>query len=191
MAELERAETFTGYHNMDDDQDEIMDEEHWNWPVLITRIFCFFLLFLIIVCVILEVITPRFLILAAIICGFLVLIVVATYIDPRKWYSIICRKRQAADPTPARTIGGTTSQHQGPSENFSATNPLAANRTGASSPRPPPRPSNLTAIPVTVTNPTGAPIQMIERNSVGTSPPTTTTKTTSQNQRSSTNRTNS
>ena len=160
MADLERAETFTGYNNMRDD-DEIMDEEVWNWPVLMTRVFCFFLLFLIILCVILEVITPKFLVLAAIICGFLVLVVIATYIDPRKWWSIICRTQQP-DPTPARTVTS-------PRNPTDTTNPLAASRPGTIPPRPPSRPPTVGIAPTVV--PSGNPIQMIERNSLtGSSP---------------------
>jgi hypothetical protein len=146
MADLERATTFTGYEGMAD-QDPIIDEEHWNWPVLLTRVFCFFLLFLIVICVALEEISRRFLVLAAIICGVLVIVIVATYIDPRKWWAIICR-RQPAEPTPARTIRGS---HGG------------SNRTDYNPPRYNNRP---TTIPATVVNVSvDNPIQMVERHS--------------------------
>jgi hypothetical protein len=91
-----------GTYNRMDDEGGIIDEEHWNWSVLMMRVFCFFLLFLIILCVGLEAITRRFLVLAAIICGFLVLVIIATYVDPRKWIGIICRCERSTDPTPAR-----------------------------------------------------------------------------------------
>lgn len=61
--------------------DGILDEEHVHWKVLGMRIFCFLLLFLIIVCCSLEEISPRFLVLAAMMCGLLVLIILATFID--------------------------------------------------------------------------------------------------------------
>lgn len=170
MSDLERAETFTGYNNMRDQDDEIMDEEHWNWPVLLTRIFCFFLLFLIIICVILEVITPRFLVLAAIICGFLILVVVGTYVDPRKWWSIICR-RQQDEPTPARTLGNP--RPPGNDGTNMIVNPLATSRPGTVSPYQPPRPNNVGIAPTVVSAKSENPIQMVERNSLGTSPSTT------------------
>lgn len=93
----------TQYNRMDDDGG-ILDEEHWNWPVLLARILCFFLLFLIILCVGLEALTQKFLILAAIICGALVFVIVGTYVDPRKWLGILCRCQRSTDPTPARTF---------------------------------------------------------------------------------------
>jgi hypothetical protein len=66
------------------EEDGIMDEETWNWSALIARVFAFFLLFLIIICIGLEAITRKFLVLAAIICVLLVIVIVGTYIDLRE-----------------------------------------------------------------------------------------------------------
>lgn len=147
--DLERAVTFTGYNEMEDE--EIMDEETWNWPVLLTRIFCFFLVFMILLCVALEWISPRFLVLAAIICGVLLLVLVATYIDPRKWFSIctriFCCRKAPEEPTPARTV---RSPHALP-----ATTIVSANNNN--------RPIKPTVI--TTATVVGNPIQMVQRDS--------------------------
>jgi hypothetical protein len=82
--DLERSVTFSDYRPMDEELG-MMDEETINWPVLCTRIFAFFLLLLIIVCFALEEITPRFLILAAIIGALLVLVIFSTYFDIRRY----------------------------------------------------------------------------------------------------------
>lgn len=94
MAELESNPSLSNYNEMDEDDLGIMDEEMVNWPVLCTRIFAFFLLFLIIVCFALEEITKRFLILAAIICVVLILVIVFTYVNV---YRFICCQKPPAD----------------------------------------------------------------------------------------------
>lgn len=97
---LERAETFTDYNQMTDvfgvprgaavgmnggATDEvdlgILDEERVHWRVLAARIFCFFLLFLILLCCSLEQVSPKFLILAVLMSVLLVFVIIATYID--------------------------------------------------------------------------------------------------------------
>ncbi len=85
----------------------MLDEETWHWPTLIARIFSFFLLALILVCIGLEEITDRFLILAAMICVFLALVIVVTYDRPRKF--IIgcmcgcCRKEEEREGSSANS----------------------------------------------------------------------------------------
>lgn len=91
-------------------EDGVLDEETWNWSALIARVFAFFLLFLIIICIGLEAITRRFLILAAIICVLLVIVIIGTYVDLREkccWW--ICpRKRQLSD-NPLENSSSTSS----------------------------------------------------------------------------------
>jgi hypothetical protein len=151
--DLERAVTFTGYDEMQD-PDPIIDEEHWNWTVLLTRIFCFLLVFVIIVCVALEAITPKFLVLAAIICGLLVIVLIATYIDPRKWWSIICRMcgKPPQEPTPATVHHPHLHPHSNRSSHQST--PSSARS----------RPPTIQATVVS-TQAVDNPIQMVSRNS--------------------------
>ncbi len=102
-----------------EEDDGIMDEEHWNWSALIARVFAFFLLFLIILCIGLEAITRRFLILAAIICVLLVIVIIGTYIDLREkccWW--LCPRDQKINDNPIESS----------STSASVTNPLV---TGA------------------------------------------------------------
>ena len=74
----------------EDGDDGFLDEETVHWKVLVARIFAFFLLFLILLCIGLEAITRKFLILAAIICGLLVIVIVATYVDSRNRFCWCC-----------------------------------------------------------------------------------------------------
>lgn len=72
------------------EEGSIWDEETWHWPTLIARIFAFLLLALILVCIGLEEITKKFLVLAAIMCVVLAMCICATYVDIRKRCG--CRK---------------------------------------------------------------------------------------------------
>ena len=63
------------------DSSSIMDEETINWRMFFTRIFLILLLCLVIVCLGLYNLNHAFLILAALICGFLILCLVATFVD--------------------------------------------------------------------------------------------------------------
>lgn len=99
--DLERVTTFSDYnapasntnYNVMEEELGMMDEEVVNWPVLCTRIFAFFLLFLIIICFALEEITQRFLLLAAIIGVLLVIVIFSTYFDIRR-IICCCRKKR-------------------------------------------------------------------------------------------------
>jgi hypothetical protein len=95
--DLERANSFgdyqTSHYEEFNDDDGIIDEERVNWPILLARIFSFFLLFCIFVFVALGGLDLEFLVLAAIVAGFLILVVVATYRDPRLW----CQKEPKND----------------------------------------------------------------------------------------------
>jgi hypothetical protein len=146
--DLERAVTFTGYEEFQD-HEGILDEEQWNWPVLLTRVFSFFLLFVIIVCVALEEISKRFLVLAAIVCGLLVLVLVATYVDPRKWLGILLCRRQQQQPTPALTYNNRNSSINISNHVSLANRPL------------PVTPTIITPVSNSIKNP----IQMIDRSS--------------------------
>lgn len=105
--DLERAVTFTDYKEMEEEL--IIDEEHVNYPILCARIFSFFLLFLIILCLALEEITKRFLFLAALICALLILVIVSTYIDPRKLFKY-CLTRDTARITSNNIIANPLQQ---------------------------------------------------------------------------------
>lgn len=63
------------------DEDGFLDEESWNWPVLCARIFAFVLLFLVLVCLCLYDLNPKFLVLAAFIAIGLMLVILGTYIN--------------------------------------------------------------------------------------------------------------
>ncbi|RYH32194.1 hypothetical protein EON65_01065 [archaeon] len=115
MADLERADTFsldraqtftvlyqnqmadgitftTPYNQMNDDPG-ILDEERVNWTRLLTRVLSFFLLFVVIVMCGLYEISPKFLVLAAIVCVVLIITIVATYVDLRPYFCFLCRRR--------------------------------------------------------------------------------------------------
>jgi hypothetical protein len=147
--DLERAVTFTGYEEFQD-HEGILDEEQWNWPVLLTRVLCFFLLFVIIVCVALEEISKRFLVLAAVVGGLLVLVLVATYVDPRKWFGILFCRRQQQQPTPAMTYNNSTVSSTGNHVSM-ANRPLPI----------PPTVISPAASSISIKNP----IQMVDRSS--------------------------
>jgi len=103
--DLERANSFgdfqtTHYEEFQDEDEGIMDEERVNWPILCARIFSFFLLFCIFVFVALGGLDLLFLIIAAIISGFLIFVVIATYRDPRLW----CQKPPKKDRRVRATI---------------------------------------------------------------------------------------
>lgn len=93
-----------------EEEDGILDEETWNWSALIARVFAFFLLFLIIICIGLEAITRRFLILAAIICVLLVIVIIGTYIDLREkccWW--ICPRPRHLSENPIENSSSSAS----------------------------------------------------------------------------------
>lgn len=134
--DLERANSFgdyqTAHYEEFQDDDGIIDEERVNWPILCARIFSFFLLFCIFVFVALGGLNLAFLVLAAIIAGFLLLVVVATYRDPRLW----CQKApkrdlhrvQASIVRPPAVITRSTNPQPGVTTNTLATtsNPMHA-----------------------------------------------------------------
>jgi hypothetical protein len=84
---LSRSDTFQGWdvHNEQrmttDPDDSIMDEETWDWPVLLTRVFCLFLVFIILVLLSLGEIDYRLMVLAAIVFVLLLLIIIGTFVD--------------------------------------------------------------------------------------------------------------
>lgn len=80
--------------NGEDDDDGFMDEETVHWRVLAARVLAFFLLFMILLCIGLEAVTRRFLLLAAIICGVLVIVIVCTYVDARNRFCWCCIRDQ-------------------------------------------------------------------------------------------------
>lgn len=77
------------YRTMNDDG-EVLDEETINWPVLLTRVFAFFLLFLVILFCSLEEVSHKFLWLAAIVCVVLLVVIVCTYVDLRPYICCCC-----------------------------------------------------------------------------------------------------
>ena len=80
--------------NRQTEQDELMDEETWHWPTLLARIFAFFLLFVTILCLCLQAISKRFLILAAIVCVLLIVVIVGTFVDLRtKCFWWLCPRK--------------------------------------------------------------------------------------------------
>lgn len=77
-------------------EDTILDEETVHWKVLATRLFCFFLLFLVILCCILEFLSWKLLVLAAFICAFLIFVIIGTYVDLQPYLlatynTLLCR----------------------------------------------------------------------------------------------------
>lgn len=74
-------------------EDSILDEEVVHWRKFAARIFCCLLLLIIIICCALEVISPRFLILAGLVCGLLILLLLATYIDILAFIRAPCKKK--------------------------------------------------------------------------------------------------
>jgi hypothetical protein len=92
--------------------DSIMDEETIHWRVLFTRIFLIILLLLVIVCLGLYDLNPSFLFLAIFICGFLVICLVATFVDLSFiWRRCLCMKAQEA-PAGGANVTGTNSSDQ-------------------------------------------------------------------------------
>lgn len=77
------------YRSFNDDGD-VIDEETINWPALLTRVFAFFLLFLVILFCSLEEVSEKFLWLAAIVCVVLLVVIVCTYVDLRPYLCCCC-----------------------------------------------------------------------------------------------------
>lgn len=138
---LDRAQSFTDYKPMEDQvvaEEEIIDEEHVHWKVLLTRVFCFFLLFLVILFCALVGVNRRFVFLAAFICIFLVFVIIATYVDIparlRSWW-VILTGRPLYPPNNANNNSSVDGAHsRGPSLPLGSPpaatviNPLSANR---------------------------------------------------------------
>ena len=86
---LARADTFAGgwaekyvTRKESETSDEgVLDEETWDWGVLMTRVFCFFLGFVIVVLLCLGGIDVRLMILAGFVFALLVIIIIGTFID--------------------------------------------------------------------------------------------------------------
>ena len=116
---LERATTFSGweddsYNRFGDD--DVFDVETWNWPVLLTRVFCFFLLFIMLVLFGLGAINKKFLVLASIVFVLLSIVLINTYINLRahaKRFCLFCvscccckkRDNDTNSPLPASEAG--------------------------------------------------------------------------------------
>jgi hypothetical protein len=73
----------TRHHNSQDDSEElsILDEETWDWPVLLTRVFCFFLLLCTIVLLGLGGLDIKYFILSSLTFALLLIILIGTYVD--------------------------------------------------------------------------------------------------------------
>jgi hypothetical protein len=144
--DLERAETFTpefkdittvspmqntsglsndeqAYNRMDDE--EILDEETINWTVLVTRVFAFFLLFLVVLFCALEEISIKFVALAAIVCIVLILVIVATYIDIRRYFLCCCKFKNSGNENTNESEVSSTSTNR----NRTGGTTLGGNRT--------------------------------------------------------------
>jgi hypothetical protein len=80
------------YRNMNDDG-SVIDEETINWPVLLTRVSAFFLLFLMIIFCSLEEVSQKFLWLGAIVCVILILVLISTFVDLRPYLCFCCPDR--------------------------------------------------------------------------------------------------
>ena len=81
--------------------DSIIDEETIHWGVFFTRIFLILLLLLMIVCLGLYRLNPGFLFLAIFICGFLVICLVATFVDLSCiWKRCSCCKKETENQAP-------------------------------------------------------------------------------------------
>ena len=91
-AELARADTFSAWiipkrktindeYRETNDDGELIDEEYWDWPVLLTRIFCFILAFCVLLLLCLAELNIHLAILASFVFAFLLLILFATYVD--------------------------------------------------------------------------------------------------------------
>ncbi len=90
-----RAESITS----DDVQSQIrhtsfeeIDEESWNYGILFTRVFAILTVIVIIICISLQVIDQKFLIVAGIITGLLILAVILSYFNYK------CLRRWHKDP---------------------------------------------------------------------------------------------
>jgi regulator of extracellular matrix RemA (YlzA/DUF370 family) len=117
--------TDASYSQMSDDVG-IMDEEHVHWQVLSTRVLCFFLLFSIIVCVCLQAISNRFLLLAGLICIVLVFIIICTYVDVTgRLYSCMSNLMNRGKQSNDHTMSYTTARPAvGPSISKDVINPM-------------------------------------------------------------------
>lgn len=109
----------------EDLDDGFLDEETVHWKVLVARIFAFFLLFLILLCIGLEAITRKFLILAAIICGLLVMVIVATYVDARNRFCWCCSSPQDENNLNQSLVGSQTTTSSSNSRPISVAVPVA------------------------------------------------------------------
>lgn len=77
--------------------ESILDEENIHWRVFFTRIFLIILLLLVIICLGLYDLNPGFLFLACFIGAFLILCLVATFVDLSFLYRC-CAKKQESTP---------------------------------------------------------------------------------------------
>jgi hypothetical protein len=75
------------------DDGSVIDEETINWPVLLTRVFTFFLLFLVILFCSLGKVSQKFLWLGAIVCAVLVFLLISTFVDLRPYLCFCCPNR--------------------------------------------------------------------------------------------------
>jgi uncharacterized membrane protein len=71
---------------------EVLDEEVWNWPGLITRLIAIVLLLVIIILMALEEVEMGFLYIAVILIVILLIIVLGTYIDLRIYLCCCCNR---------------------------------------------------------------------------------------------------
>jgi hypothetical protein len=99
------------YRTMNDDGD-VLDEETINWPVLIARVFAFFLLFLVILFCSLEEVSHKFLWLAAIVCVVLLVVIVCTYVDLRPYICCCCPNFVNANYFITRRVAGKGAEEQ-------------------------------------------------------------------------------
>jgi len=85
--------------------DSIIDEENINWWVFFTRVFLLILVVLIIVTLGLEDLNPSFIFLSVFLCAFLILCLVATFVDMSCLWKC-CKTAQPQLPSPP--VDGTT-----------------------------------------------------------------------------------
>lgn len=114
---LDRSDTFSGWedselaHNKTPQNsgatEDVIDEETWNWPVLMTRVFCFFLLFIIMVMFGLGALDSKFLVVGAIIFVLLSIILINTYVNlvplARKYICCCCYRVKMDSESTIRT----------------------------------------------------------------------------------------
>lgn len=119
MATLQHQDTFDGTYNPPapvsetgilprrrrsiGSVDSIIDEENINWWVFFTRVFLIILVVLIIVTLGLENLNPSFIFLSVFLCAFLILCLVATFVD----LSCIWKCCRTAQPPPPLTDSTT------------------------------------------------------------------------------------